>query len=316
MIKGLVSILVPVFNGENYLEETLDSLCRQTYPQIEIIVINDGSTDGSKAVVNHFLNDHRVKYYEQPNGGVSSARNKGIIVSSGEYIALCDCDDVWNPYKAEKQVSFLNDHTDAGLVYSNFSIMNAEGRIIESNPIPSPAQGKCFRSLYLENTICASSAMWRRFINDNILMFDEEIHTTEDCDLWLRIASQSKIGYLDENLVHYRLHGQNSSLNRILHFQNKLVVAVGIQKKVPNFHELVDAKTYRLRLYRVHRWLARTLFESKAYSTGLFHFTCALYYAPIRTIFSLAGQDRVETIKRLISSNNGRKIYLDRGSVK
>src|SRR6185436_16193158 len=136
MIDGgqLVSVVVPARNAAKTIHETLHSISRQTYRALEIIVVDDGSTDETAAIAQrHSLDDPRFRVISKPNGGVASARNEGIRVTTGEFVAFIDADDLWHPTKIGKQMeALLSGGPDMALVYSPFRVIDAGGRVVSS----------------------------------------------------------------------------------------------------------------------------------------------------------------------------------------
>src|SRR3989344_7351377 len=112
-----VSIIVPAYNAEKFMKDAIDSALAQTYSNIEVVVLNDGSTDGTAKIIKPYLKDKRIIYFEQSNGGVSRARNKAFELSHGDYITFLDADDIYAPTKVEEEVNFLETHLDYGVVY-------------------------------------------------------------------------------------------------------------------------------------------------------------------------------------------------------
>ncbi|WP_437200772.1 glycosyltransferase family 2 protein [Planctomicrobium sp. SH664] len=125
----MVSVITPTFNRAHFLEECLHSILRQTYPYLEAIVIDDGSTDGTRSLVEQMQQqDGRIRYVSQPNGGVSSARNTGLKHAQGEFIALLDSDDIWHPWKLEAQVAALQALPESGMVWTDMSAIDSRGQ--------------------------------------------------------------------------------------------------------------------------------------------------------------------------------------------
>lgn len=210
----LVSVIIPVYNGEKFIDACLDSIQQQTYRPIEIIVVNDGSTDttalraeghGSKPVVVTTLNCH-----------LSSARNTGIRRARGDYIAFCDVDDLWLPEKLEKQVGRLSASPDIGLVFTAVVII---GDSVDKQKKRHAGllerkfnKGDQHAVLAQKNIIAPSSVVLRRSVLDRTGFFDESLFSCEDWDLWLRIAKNNIRMYrIGLPLTLYRRHGANMS---------------------------------------------------------------------------------------------------------
>jgi glycosyltransferase involved in cell wall biosynthesis len=208
-----VSVIIPACNAMRYLPKTLDSVLQQTFTDFEVLIINDGSSDtiiewGSK------IADTRVQLITQTNQGVSAARNAGISLSQGEYIAFLDADDLWESTHLYKQVSYLNNNRETGVVYTWTQLIDEcdrpTGRIFVSH-----ANGMIWQELLEKDVISTgSSAMVRRSCLDSVGGFDTELAHAEDLELWLRIARQYQIGVIKEPLTMYRQHPNNTTKNR------------------------------------------------------------------------------------------------------
>lgn len=205
-LQPLVSVVIPAYNSERWIEETLKSVLNQTYPNIEVIVVDDGSTDNTFSIVDKFKN--RVKYLQKKNGGSASARNMGIRKSVGEWIALLDADDLWITDKIQTQMDYLKNHTDVYWVYSDAYIFSDkvakdEYRIGSTTKMFS---GDVLEPLIMEDFIPSPTPVINRKVFNDVGIFDESIKRSEDWDLWLRIAAHYKVGFVDKPLAKYRMH--------------------------------------------------------------------------------------------------------------
>jgi glycosyltransferase involved in cell wall biosynthesis len=209
-----VSVIIPTYNQARYLSAAVRSVLSQTYGDLELIVVNDGSTDNTRQEVAGF-SDSRVRYIYQENRGLSAARNTGILASAGEYIALLDSDDVWLPRKLELQVEFLDSCSETALVYSDAYLFDDQtgditGKFLDGKGVFS---GKVLRHLLSIQFIKPSTAVIRRSVFKTVGAFDESIGEVQDRDMWLRIARQFNIEGIDMPLVKVRSHASNVSKN-------------------------------------------------------------------------------------------------------
>ena len=227
------SIIVAVYNGEKTLGLTIDSLLAQTYDNFEILLIDDGSSDGSKALIESYMDDPRVKYHAKPNGGVASARNFGINVAEGDVIGFCDQDDQWKSEKLEKQLPAFDDPA-VGLVYSWVEVRKY-GEVWVSQP---EFEGDCFEALLKRNFISCCTAMARKSLFFEIGGFDEsrELHGVDDRHVWLRMARISKVAVVRQPLAIYFIHGENYSLNE----QKMLVADLACVRKIAKISGISD----------------------------------------------------------------------------
>lgn len=199
----LVSVIVPAYNMCAYLPFALQSILDQSYPHFEIHVVDDGSKDATREVMDRFLKDIRVHYHYQENRGVSVARNTGIRSAKGDYIALCDADDMWVPNKLELQVLCLDNAPQVGVVYTNVSHIDAIGHQVRTYQTQR-FSGRITDKLLVRNFVTGCSSLIRRECFDRLGLYDETLTTGEDYDLWLRISAEYDFLYLGEVTYLYR----------------------------------------------------------------------------------------------------------------
>lgn len=206
----LVSVVIPAFNAGKFIEQAVDSVLAQTYSNYEIIIVDDGSSDDTVERLRSY--GDKVTVISQPNRGVSSARNAGIMRARGEWIAFLDADDYWEPEKLEKQVNFIKQNPDMILVHTGKRLFDEKGTVeYDEASYHQLRQSADFRSLLVRNCINTSSVMVRKDIVVEAGMFDSTIRHFEDQDLWLRLAKKGRFGYIPEDLFHYRIHGTQAT---------------------------------------------------------------------------------------------------------
>jgi glycosyltransferase involved in cell wall biosynthesis len=219
----LVSFIIPTHNYARFLGEAIDSALAQTYPNFELIVVDDGSTDNTPEIVAPL--QHRLRYIRQEQSGPSAARNSGIRASRGELIAFLDADDVWLPHKTATQVRYLLEHPETGLVSGRTRLTGDQGkdpprigyrRRRALRRLIALRAGVAFRNLLLSdrNYIATSTVMLRRQCLDLVGHFDESLSRVEDFNLWLRVARHFGIARLPEVLAHHRFHESNLARDR------------------------------------------------------------------------------------------------------
>ncbi len=206
-----ISVIIPVYNSGQYVLETIHSILNQTYPVYEIIVVNDGSTDTTRQVVESIKNDFsQIILLNQENSGPAAARNNGIKNATGEYIAFCDADDLWVRNKIEKQMQVF-ESKDVQLVYSGIEFFGfKEGEFL-------PHGKNSPRQIFKNNTIPNSSVIIHRSVVDRVGLLHEskKFFAVEDYQYWLRIVTEYDFDYAPEPLVRYRVHdGQISKGNK------------------------------------------------------------------------------------------------------
>ena len=205
-----ISVIIPAYNAMNYLPETLKSVLKQTFTDFEILIVNDGSSDDIVEWVSQ-ITDPRVKLISQTNQGVSAARNMGIRKSQGEYIALLDADDLWEPVKLEKQVRKLEANPSIGLVYTWTSFIDQFSKPTGVS-IVSHLEGNVWKDIVVRDMISTgSSTMIRSECFDKVGLFDSDLCIGEDRDMWTRIAAIYPFAVIKEPLTLYRRHPQNTT---------------------------------------------------------------------------------------------------------
>jgi Glycosyltransferases involved in cell wall biogenesis len=200
----LISVIIPTFNRASIIERAIHSVLKQTHKNIEIIIVDDCSTDGTQSILNKFKNNNFFYFLHEKNKGPAAARNTGIFNSSGEYIAFLDSDNEWLPKKLEIQIRSFQKAKDIGLVYCD-TIVLKNHQIVSI--IPSPAikniEGNIFNSLLIENFIDTSSVLIKKECFQNIGYFDEKFDCLEDYDLFLRICKCYNVKHVKDFLVKY-----------------------------------------------------------------------------------------------------------------
>ncbi len=212
-----VSVVIPAYNHGQFLGEAIQSVLDQTFQDWELIVVDDGSTDNTREVVASFK-DPRIRYIYQENRGAAGALNTGIRHACGEYIGLLGADDAWFPEKLSLQVAQLDSlPPKVGLVYSDLELFNQErsrvtGLFLQGR---QPPRGNVFKALMRHDGwfIGPASALIRREVFQKVGLFDEELRTHEDWELWVRIAREYEVEALDRPLVRRRWHKTNLSGN-------------------------------------------------------------------------------------------------------
>lgn len=225
-----VTVVIPAYNAMTYLPETLDSVLKQTFADFEVLIVNDGSSDRIIQWASE-ITDSRVKLISQSNQGLSAARNTGIVHAQGEYVAFLDADDLWEPTKLEKQVHCLDSKPEVGLVYTWTLLVDQQLRSTRT-VTASHTEGNVWEKLLLGDVIgSGSSAMIRRICFETVGLFDTELSSIEDCDMWVRIAACYPLAVIKEVLVYYRQHFTNMSKDYNKMMQNS---RLKIEKKFQN----------------------------------------------------------------------------------
>jgi glycosyltransferase involved in cell wall biosynthesis len=231
----LVSAIVPLYNSERFLAQALDSALAQTFKDLEVIVVDDGSTDGGPALADRYAERHPgvVRVIHQANQGLCNARNAALAVARGEYLALLDADDVWLPHHLADCIAEFERHPDVALVHADIDHIDGDGCSLgHSERHWDRYDSDAFVALFLrrEHVLCPT-AVFRRQAVERVGNFDMQFNRLgcEDRDLWLRISANSQVTYLDDVHAHYRRHPTSMSTNfdRMLKARIKLVDKFG-----------------------------------------------------------------------------------------
>jgi glycosyltransferase involved in cell wall biosynthesis len=229
-----VTVVIPAFNAEEHIGEALASIRAQTLRDFEVIVVDDGSSDGTVEVARRFAGDFDLTIVPQANRGPAAARNNGIRRARGRYCALLDADDLMLPDRLAVQADLLDREADLGLVYSDVMTFNEQGIIHRSRKVFSdPRAGMVLDRLLLDNFITTSTVMapTARLIDAGL--FGEARRVSEDFELWLRIAAQWRIGFVDRALVQYRRRPGSLSDDKLMTAQCALDVVETFWREHP-----------------------------------------------------------------------------------
>ncbi len=194
----LVSVIIPTYNRAWALKKAIDSVLEQNYKNFELIVVDDGSTDDTEALVTEYAKS--VKFVQQPNLGVSAARNKGISISSGALISFLDSDDYWEPEKLSAQVEFFNANPDT-LICQTEEIWIRNGKKVNPKKKHKKLSGMIFIPSLALCLISPSAVMMRKNLFAKVDMFDESLPACEDYDLWLRVTCRFPVHLIETPLI-------------------------------------------------------------------------------------------------------------------
>jgi len=213
-VPGLASVIIPAYNAAAYVAQAIDSVLAQDYPDVEIIVVNDGSKDDTLDVLRSY--GERIRVIDQANAGPPRARNAALSAVRGEFVAFLDADDIWLPSKLSAQIAHLRAHPDVGTVYTRWHVWPADAdgvfRIPEVAPVPRPGvgvvagrSGWMYTRLLLECHLLTTTVMMRANLIREIGGFDVELYNGDDYDYWLRASRVAKVDKLDCIGAYYRV---------------------------------------------------------------------------------------------------------------
>lgn len=280
MSAPIVSVIIPVYNAEDYVHQTIQSVLQQTFSDIELIVLNDGSTDASEKVILALQQtDKRIRYQYKPNSGVSDTRNKGIALAQGKYIAFLDADDVWKPDNLEKKLQLLNT-SGKQWVFSNLEFIDEKNQLLQV-PLNNFKPYNVVDNLLLwEGDVvpgpCSNILVTKELLNEDT-RFDVGLSSPADRDICIQLALKAEPVYLDEKLWQYRLHSQ--SMTSI----NKKVVdeVLYFIKKAKTFHWFTSEKIRRRSLSNIYLMIAGISYKFIGNKMqGIWFLIRAFFYSP------------------------------------
>ena len=282
-MQPLVSVVIPTYNRSTLVCTAIDSVLQQTWTNTEIVLIDDGSTDDTRAVISRY--GDRVRYCYQPNTGLpAAARNAGIARATGEYVAFLDSDDYWMPEKLERQMQLFADTPGYGMVACRCLAIDIEGAYLRISR--SGSSGMISQQLFMRNFIRTSSAVVSRRCLDAVGWFDERLGEFEEYDLWLRIAVQYPVGFMNDVLAVYVDNPYGISVDSLAGRRWQLMV---MQKDYVRRH--IDPEIYNRRVADICFLLAKHSRRRARRADARTYLEMARHYHPgsMRTmVYSLA----------------------------
>jgi glycosyltransferase involved in cell wall biosynthesis len=223
MSAALVSVVIPTYNYGRFIPDAVERVLAQTYQDFEIIVVDDGSTDDTQKRLEPYMD--RIRFIQQQNQGCSTARNTGIQAATGEWIAFMDADDLWHPRKLEIQMAYLARHPGVGLLATD-SLMNvsADWPAVSSASDP-PSTDISLEDIVIRSRFAPSTVVVRKECFDKVGMFDTELGSVEDRDMWIRIACHYSVAQVHAPLIWYRIHNGSMSFvaERMVRFERQVL---------------------------------------------------------------------------------------------
>ena len=268
----IVSVILPTYNRANYIKDAIESVLNQTYRNIELIIIDDGSTDNTQAVIEPYLKDNRIRYIRRENSGAAAARNKGLALKTGKYVAFIDSDDIWEKDKLEIQLAVMNSIPDAAIVFSDFSAKRQDGLIEKShirtyftvldtyklsyddvfshrNTLKNGEKvywGNIYNTMIFGNIILTSTTLFRQDVFNTEGIFDTNYTTLEDYDLFLRLTKRFTAAFIDKPLICYRYSEKQLSGDLFLANSALILLIYSIKTlqalKMKNFYKKTGGK--------------------------------------------------------------------------
>jgi glycosyltransferase involved in cell wall biosynthesis len=253
----VVTVVMPAFNAERYIGDALRSIAAQTLQEVEVIVVDDGSTDGTLAEVHRIADDLDVTVLQQKNAGPSAARNAGIRRARGRYCAFLDADDLMLPELLETEAALLDANPEVGIVLSDVTTFDERGTVREARwALPHPYDGSLLDRLAEENFVTTSAVMapTQRLLDAGL--FPEDRRVAEDYELWLRLASRWQMAFIERPLVRYRYTTGSLSSDKVFSAKCAIEVIQAFWRDHPEY------RASHSRVY--HRSMGRHLMNAGA----------------------------------------------------
>ncbi len=251
-----VSVIIHTYNNERFIAETVESVLNQTYKDYEIVVVDDGSVDGTRDALIPYM--QKIMYHYKENGGIASAKNAGINLSQAEFVAFLDHDDLWVPDKLQLQMECFRNKPQVGLVYAKYTSFR-DGKDLRTKP-EKGYSGWIFKELLSKSFIQTSTVVVKRECLDAVGPYDESFSLGDEYDMFLRIARKFQCDFIDKGLTRYRVHDTNASNNDFL-FDNE---NLGVYKKVYNNCTDLDGVEKKILRKRIARYSIKV-------AEGLYH---------------------------------------------
>lgn len=271
-----VSIIIPTYNRRNLIGKAIDSVLAQSWPDYELIIVDDGSTDATGEYISRKYPDPRIHYYYQPNKGQNFARNLGLSKATGEFLCFLDSDDLWPDNKLEISLTAFQEHPDVDIVYGDEIIIDEQGNELGKERIKRYS-GMVSAKLIVDNFVGMSAAMVRTDAVRKIGGMDEKIKVADDYSLWLRLSSSCRFYYLEEPLGYYRITSGQISKDKMARLNSNLYTVNQFLEKYPDAipeEEKTDA------LCQLYSKRVRILGQERRYRQGLREFFKAVSYCP------------------------------------
>ncbi|HEX2565854.1 MAG TPA: glycosyltransferase family 2 protein [Burkholderiales bacterium] len=318
-MSPLVSVVIPTFNRAYCLGRAIDSALSQTHRRCEVIVVDDGSSDGTaQLVAARYGHDERVRYARQRNRGVSAARNRGLALARGKYVAFLDSDDVWHPWKIAVQIACL-EHAGAGMIWTDMDTVDPQGRIVRrrcmrehysayryvtertlfassaslgsilprhADPAPGTRLywGDVYSGMILGNLCLVSTVLVERALALRAGGFDEAMRTGEDHGFHLRVSREAAAAMLDAASMRYRVGAEDQMTNArhgLAIARNALAtIAPAIRRDRSRIR--LPGALIRRKLASTHEWIARELVERGDNRGARRHFASSLLQRPLQ----------------------------------
>jgi len=300
----LVSVVIPTYNRADMVVEAVDSVLKQTYSNVEVVVVDDGSTDNTRELV-EAIPDERVLYLYKENNGASSARNLGILEAQGEYIAFLDSDDLFFPQKLEIQIRYLQERPYLGMLYCGFILTGRQENVTTTHP--ATLSGQPIVQMMTRTEIGTLTVVIPRRVFANVGLFNTDLRSIEDMEFWVRITRHYEIDSIPEPLAEVRVNSFNPYRAERIKLEDTLAAWDTIFMATPDISWLDRRRLYGLPYFIALNNIYQMFPEYPKDISYRFIFSCIahiLYYYP----FSVEYQKII--FKTLLSTLLPKKLYM------
>ena len=299
--QPLVSVIIPAYNGTAFLKAAIDSVLDQTYPSVECIVVDDGSTDETPSIIDSF--GSLVRSQRRANQGPARARNHGARLARGQFVSFLDHDDYWRPTKIERQVRRLAERPEAAVIYTAVELIDANGDHLAT--IPAPPEELALRNTLLmqwPHLAIEQGALIRREAFIEVGGFDERLTTSDACDLACRLAMAYPVEPLDEPLAAYRQHSSHQMHHNLSTLERDMRL---VYSKVLESDHRYRPLLRRAR-YNLHACLANWYWrDERRPDRALWHVGRAMVARPVHVVGRLAARGSEPSSTLRLSSKRG-----------
>ena len=275
---NLVTVIVPSYNSAKFLPETISSVLNQSYTNLELIIVDDGSTDNTSEVVNSYLSDSRCVYIKKANAGVSLARNDGAKIAKGSYIAFLDADDLLLEESIKEKVKVLDAMPEIGLVHSDVKLIDERGNYLGKEMTGLTGKNSHVDILLWNECVIpapSSNAIMRKAVFDEVGGYDPLFSTAADQDFLIRVCSRYQIYRIEKALTAYRIVGGSMGKN-VAVFERDHLGVFNKEKHLLNDDNLIKLSLAKLHLIIASSWWV----HHKKISKTLKHLVLSLSYSP------------------------------------
>ncbi len=276
--KPMVSVVMATFDRADLILQAIDSVLKQSFSDLELIVIDDGSTDNTQALIEEkYKNEPRLRYVYQENTGQSGARNHGLTYAVGNYICFIDSDNLWLPNKLEVQLKVFASNPDVDIVYGDIITIDETGKELHRNNMRR-LSGYIAGDLMKDNFVSMNTALARRECFETLGGMSGQVAVADDYDLWLRFSSQYKYLYVEEYFAKYRVMANQISSDKTRRFQSTEAI---VKKFINDYPSATSSKQKSIGLAHLNVRKAYYLIAVKQYKAAIATSVKAIMYRPV-----------------------------------